>query len=231
MQIEVNAQKRELQGTGASRRLRRNGKVPAILYGGKDAAVSLELDHSELVLQLRKEAFHASILTLVMGEERHQVLARSVNMHPWRPIVQHVDFQRVLADQKIHMRVPLHFVNADISPAVKLSAAIVSHVMNEIHVSCLPALLPEFIEVDLIALEVGHSVHVNDLKMPEGVEPVLKGENPVVAVAQIPRAAVAEEEAPAAEATPASAVPAAKQADKPDEKKPEEKKKVDEKKK
>jgi large subunit ribosomal protein L25 len=232
MEIEVHAQARQLQGTGASRRLRREGKVPGIVYGGKEPAVSIQMDHAALALQLRKESFHASILTLITGERKEPVLLRAVNMHPWRLQVQHIDFQRVLADKQIHMKVPLHFVNADVSPAVKLSAAVVSHVMNEIDVSCLPADLPEFIEVDLSDLQVGHAVHVNDLKLPPGVEPVLKGENPVVVVAQIPRAAVVEEETAAAEATPAaSAVPAAKQPEKAEEKKPDEKKKPEEKKK
>lgn len=209
MQIEVNAQVRTLQGTGASRRLRRDGKVPGIVYGGKDAPEVIELDHNELMLQLRKEAIHASILTLNLGGTKQQVLLRAVNMHPWRQQVQHVDFQRVLADQKIHMRVPLHFVNAELAVAVKLGGALVSHVLNELDVSCLPADLPEFIEVDLRDIEVGQTLHVSDLKLPKGVEAVQKAENPAVAVAQLPRAAVAEETAEAAPA--AAAVPAAKQ--------------------
>jgi large subunit ribosomal protein L25 len=227
MQIEVNAQPRQAQGTGASRRLRRDGKVPGIVYGGKDTPVVIELDHNELMLQLRKEAFHASILTLVMEGAKQQVLLRALNMHPWKPQIQHVDFQRVLADQKIHMKVPLHFINAEASPAVKLGGALVSHVMNEVNISCLPADLPEFIEVDLKDMQVGQTLHVSDVPMPKGVEPVLhRGENPVVAAAVVPRAAAAEEETAAAEAAPAaSAVPAAKQPEKPEAGKTEEKKK------
>jgi large subunit ribosomal protein L25 len=135
-------------------------------------------------------------------------------MHPFKPQVQHIDFQRVLADQKIHMKVPLHFSGADQSPAVKVSAALISHVMNEIAVRCLPAALPEFIGVDLSQIAVGHSIHVRDLKLPNGVEAVLKGnENPVVVTAQIPRVIeeVVEEAAPAA-----ADVPATKQAERPD---------------
>jgi large subunit ribosomal protein L25 len=135
-----------------------------------------------------------------------------MNMHPWKLEVQHVDFQRVLADQKIRMRVPLHFVNQESSPAVKVAGAVVNHVMNDIDVSCLPADLPEFIEVDLSNLTIGHSVHVKDLKYPKGVDPVLhRGENPVVASASMPRAVEVEEAAAAEEVVPASMVPAAKQ--------------------
>lgn len=222
MEIEVNAQARKLQGTGASRRLRRDGKVPGIVYGGKDEPLVIEVDHSEFMLKLRKEAIHSSILTLVVDGLRQQVLLRAVNMHPWRPQVQHVDFQRVLADQKIHMRVPLHFINAEIAVAVKLGGALVSHVLNELDVSCLPADLPEFIEVDLKDIQIGQTIHVNDLTLPKGVEAVQKLENPAVAVAQLPRAAVAEETTEAAPA--AAAVPAAKQPEKAEEKKDDKKK-------
>jgi large subunit ribosomal protein L25 len=229
MQIEISATKRGAQGTGASRRLRRAGRVPGILYGGKDAPVNIELDHNELFQAARKEAFHASIITLALDGEKQQVLVRAMNMHPFRLEVQHVDFQRVVADQKIHMRVPLHFVNQDRSPAVKAAGAQVNHVMNSIDVTCLPADLPEFIEVDLSGLTVGHSVHVKDLKLPPGVTPVLhRGENPVVASASLPRSAEAEEAA-AAEAVPASMVPAAKQAEKPAEEAGGEKKKEEKK--
>lgn len=227
MKIEIAAQTRATQGTGASRRLRRDGKVPGIVYGGTDAPAMIELDHNNLYHALREEAFHASILTLNLDGKKSQVLLRTFNMHPWKQQVQHIDFQRVLADEKIHMRVPLHFVNQENSPAVKTSGALVSHVMNEVEVSCLPANLPEFIQVDLQDLAVGHSLHLKDLSMPTGVEVVLhRGENPVVVTAMMPRAAAAEEEVVAAEAAPvpASQVPAAKQAEKPAEEKKEEKK-------
>lgn len=223
MQIEVNAQSRKVQGTGASRRLRRDGKVPGIVYGGKDQPLVIELEHNALMLQLRKEAIHSSILTLVVDGARQQVLLRAVNMHPWRQQVQHVDFQRVLADQKIHMKVPLHFINAENSAAVKLGGALVSHVLNDLDVSCLPADLPEFIEVDLKDIQVGQTLHVSDLVLPKGVEAVLRAENPAVALAMLPRAAAAEEET--AEAAPAAAaVPAAKQPEKAEEKKDDKKK-------
>jgi len=217
MGIEVIAQKRKLQGTGASRRLRNAGRIPGILYGGKKEAELIEFEHNALFHQLRNEKFHASILTLKMDGVEEPVLLRAVNMHPFKLQVQHLDFQRVSPDQKIHMKVPLHFVNAELSPAVKEQGAMVSHVFNDLGIRCLPADLPEFIEVDLSTLTVGHSLHVRELKMPKGVEIVLRGgNNPAVVTAQIPRAAIAEEEASAAATaeaatTAASAVPAAKQ--------------------
>jgi len=229
MAIEVVAQARKQQGTGASRRLRLAGRVPGIVYGGKKAALTIEIDHNELFHQLRNEKFHASILTLKIDNSPEQVLLRAVNMHPWKRQVQHIDFQRVSADEKIHMKVPLHFANAEVSPAVKDSGGIVSHVMNEVDIRCLPADLPEFIEVDLSQLTVGHSLHVRELQLPKGVELALKGkENPPVATAQIPKIPVAEEEVAAeaaAEATPAaSEVPTVKQQAKPEAEPVEEKK-------
>ena len=219
MQIEVNAQKRTKQGTGASRRLRREGKTPGIVYGGNKPAVVIELDHNALYHQLRQEAFHASVLTLNLDGAKEQVLLRSVNMHPFRVEVQHIDFQRVLADVHIQMKVPLHFINAEISPGVKLSGGIVSHVMSELQIRCLPADLPGFIEVDLKDIALGNIVHVKDLQLPKGVEAILHGnENPPVAVVQIPRALVADEAAEAAEgAAPPSAseVPTTKQSAEP----------------
>jgi large subunit ribosomal protein L25 len=212
MKIEIGAAKRAVQGTGASRRLRHAGRVPGILYGGKEAPVNIELDQNELFQAARKEAFHASVITLKLDGQALPVLLRAMNMHPWKLEVQHVDFQRVLADQKIHMRVPLHFVNQENSPAVKVAGAVVNHVMNDIDISCLPADLPEFIQVDLSNLTIGHSVHVKDLQYPKGVDPVLhRGENSVVASASMPRAAEVEEVAAVEEVVPASMVPAAKQ--------------------
>jgi large subunit ribosomal protein L25 len=223
MAIEVVARTRKLQGTGASRRLRNAGKVPGVLYGGNKPAVSIELDHNPLFHQLRNEKFHASILMLKLDEGAEQVLLRAINMHPFKLQVAHVDFQRVSAEEKIHVKIPLHFVNAEVSPAVKEQGGIISHVISELDIRCLPADLPEFILVDLSALTIGHSLHLRDLNLPKGVEDVLRaGENPTVASAQIPKAAIAEEEAAAAvaaaeglaptEATPSAAdVPTVKQ--------------------
>ena len=224
MQIEVIARKRTAQGTGASRRLRTSGFVPGVIYGGKDEPVAIEVEHEKVWHQLRKEAFHASILSLDLDGKKQQVLLRAVNMHPFRAQVQHLDFQRVVADQKIHMKVPLHFTSADESPAVKLSSALISHIMNEVDIRCLPADLPEFVLVDLSQITVGHSIHARDLVMPTGVEIVLKGkENPAVVTAQVPRVVeeVADSTAPSAADVPASkqAEPAKGDAAKKDEKK------------
>jgi large subunit ribosomal protein L25 len=201
MGIEVVAQTRKGQGRGASRRLRHSGKVPGIVYGGKKAPVAIELEHNALYHQLRDEKFHASILSLSLDGAKEQVLLREVNMHPFKMEVQHIDFQRVSADEKIHINVPLHFVNAEKSPAIKEQGGLITHVLNEIDINCLPADLPEFVQVDLSQLSVGHSIHVRDLVLPKGVELSLKGgENPTVASAQIPKAAIAEEEEAAAAA-------------------------------
>ena len=219
MAFEVVAQTRKQQGTGASRRLRNAGRVPGILYGGKKPAQPIEIEHNGLFYQLRNEKFHASILTLKMDGAEEQVLLRAVNMHPFRVEVQHIDFQRVQADVKIQMKVPLHFINAEQSPGVKLSGGLVSHVMSELQIRCLPADLPEFIEVDLKDMELGKTVHVRDLQLPKGVEAILHGaENPPVAVVQIPRAQVADEAADAAvaeAAVAASEVPTSKQSAEP----------------
>ena len=181
MQFEMTAKKRNDQGTGASRRLRRAGRVPAIVYGGTEAAQAIDLDMNTVLLNLRKEAFHASVLTLDIEGKKESVLLRDSQMHPYRAIVLHVDFQRVDASKKLHQKVPLHFVNADIAPGVKLSGGLVSHAMNEIDVSCLPADLPAFIEVDLKGLNVGQSIHVKELPLPKGVTVVAHGgDNPVV---------------------------------------------------
>lgn len=207
--MKVVANTRTAQGTSASRRLRRADKVPGIIYGGKGEPVAIELDHNPLYHALKKEKFHASILDMELdGKGKgERVLLRTYQMHPYKPQVLHIDFQRVAEDQPIHMRVPLHFVGQENSPAVKLSAAIVSHVMSEVDIACLPKDLPEFIEVDLSSLKSTDVVKVQDLKMPAGVKPVLKGkENPVVVTATVPGGASEEEAAaPAAADVPATA--------------------------
>jgi large subunit ribosomal protein L25 len=206
MKIAIKAEARSVQGTGASRRLRRDSKVPGILYGAGKDALPIEVDHKDLWFKLKMEAFHASILDMEVGTEKAQVLLRDYQMHPFRPLILHVDFQRVAADKKIHMRVPLHFVNAEVSPGVKLAGGLVQHVMNELEITCLPKDLPEFITVDLSELQAGHSLHLSTLKMPEGVEAVVpKGEDPTVATVVIPRVMTADEEA----AEIAAAAPAA----------------------
>lgn len=197
MKIEISADKRTVQGKGASRRLRGSGKVPGVIYGGEQPAESIELDHNELYHKLKMEAFHASILALSVSGTKESVLLRDVQMHPFKQKVLHVDFQRIAKNTKIHMKVPLHFINAEISPGVKTSGGIVSHVMTEVDISCLPDDLPEFISVDLIDMVEGQTLHLSDLTIPENVEiPALtKGDDLPVATIVIPRAAPVEEEA------------------------------------
>lgn len=223
MSIEFTAFARTTEGRGASRRMRRAGKAPGIVYGGTAKPTPIELDHNALFHALRNEAFHASILVMKLDGAAQKVLLRDVQMHPFRNEVLHVDFQRVDENRKIHMKVPLHFVNAEVSPAVKLGHAIVSHVTTEVDVACLPKDLPEFIEVDLSALELGHSFHVSALKLPDGVTVVTHGKrDPVVATAVVPRAVAEAEEAPAEAA--AAAPEAAKGGEKKEEKKDDKKK-------
>ncbi len=182
MQIEINAVKRDTQGTGASRRLRRAGRVPGIVYGAGKDAQPVDFDHKELYFGLKNEAFHSSVLTLNLDGVKESVLLRDFQMHPYKPFLQHVDFQRVDATQKVHVKVPLHFLNADTAPGVKLSGGMVSHVCTEVEVVCLPADLPEFIEVDLTPLSSDHAIYMSHLALPEGVElSGLHGEDPVVA--------------------------------------------------
>ena len=225
MQIEISATKRVLQGKGASRRLRGCGKVPGIIYGGENKAQAIELDHNNLYHKLKLEAFHASILSIDLGGEKEQVLLRDLQMHPFKLQVLHIDFQRVDQSKKIHMKVPLHFINAEVSPGVKLSGGIVSHVFTELDISCLPKDLPEFIEVDLIDLSANNSLHLEDIKVPAGVEiPALtKGGNPAIATIVIPRAVVSEESSVEEETVDAAEIPTTVQKQVEDEKETEDK--------
>ncbi|NBR27076.1 MAG: 50S ribosomal protein L25/general stress protein Ctc [Betaproteobacteria bacterium] len=214
MKIEFTAFPRSAQGTGASRRMRVAGKVPGILYGADKPAVPIELDHQALYRHLKMEAFHASVLDMNLEGGKQQVLLRDVQMHPFRQIVLHVDFQRVDKSKKIHMKVPLHFINAEICPGVKIGGGIVNHVFNELEIQCLPDDLPEFITVDLAKLDIGHSMHINEVAMPKGVEPIprIKKDNPAIVTVQVPRAVVEAEEtaaAPTTEITGQAAVDAA----------------------
>jgi large subunit ribosomal protein L25 len=196
MKIEIKAEPRSVQGTGASRRLRRESKVPGVVYGASKEAQPIQLDHKELWFKLKMESFHASILELELGGEKSQVVLRDYQMHPFKPLILHADFLRVAADKKIHMKVPLHFVNAEISPGVKVAGGLVQHVMNEVEILSLPKDLPEFIEVDLSNLQAGHSLHLSALKLPPGVEAVSpKDEDPTVATIVIPKVMTADEEA------------------------------------
>ena len=205
MKIEFTAFPRTLQGTGASRRLRGGGKVPGIVYGADKPAQPIEVDHHALYRHLKMESFHASILDMTYEGAKEQVLLRDVQMHPFKQLVLHVDFQRVDKKRKIHMKVPLHFINAETCPGVKVGGGVVNHIMNEVDIQCLPDALPEFIEVNLDKLELGHSLHVNELALPPGVEPIsrLKKDNPTVVTVHVPKVIVIEEEvaAPVTEIT------------------------------
>jgi large subunit ribosomal protein L25 len=193
---------RATQGTGASRRLRNTGKTPGIVYGGEGQPKLIELDHNALWHALKKEAFHSSILDMELEGKSAKVLLRDVQMHPYRPMVQHIDFQRVDAKTRLHMKVPMHYVKSEESQAVKFEHCVVNHVMTEMDISCLPADLPEFIEVDLSGLTKGTSLHLNDITLPKGVTAVTRGKpNPVI----VSVVTVADNEEPAAEgAAPAA---------------------------
>jgi large subunit ribosomal protein L25 len=207
------AYERAKQGTGASRRLRITGKTPGIVYGGAGEPQLVELDHNALWHALKKEAFHSSILEMEVGGKTNKVLLRDVQMHPFRQLVLHIDFQRVEANSKLTMKVPLHYSGEEESPAVKTDHCLVNHVVTELQVSCLPADLPEFIAVDLGGLKKGSSLHLNDITLPKGVSAVTRGkENPVLVSVVSPAAEVAAEAAAdaAAPAAGAAAAPAAK---------------------
>ena len=195
---------RELQGTGASRRLRHSGKVPGIVYGAGEP-VMIELDHNALFHALKKEAFHSSLLDMELGGQNQQVLLRDVQMHAFRPIVMHVDFQRVDATTRIQKKVPLHFINEENAPAVKADKCLVSHVVTELEIECLASQLPEYLTVDLGSLSKGQSLHVDDVKLGADMKVVLRGrKNPVIATVVNP---VAEEAAPEVAAPLAKAAP------------------------
>jgi large subunit ribosomal protein L25 len=195
MQIEFNAKKRDAQGTGASRRLRHAGRVPGIVYGGDAKPQAIELDHNELFQHLRKEAFYSSVLTINLEGAKQMCLLRDVQRHAYRPLILHVDFQRIDEAHKIHQKVPLHFINADVAPGVKEQGGMVQHVTTELDVRCLPKDLPSFIEVDLKDLTGTRSMHASEITLPAGVEIVLhRGEDPVVATIVILGAGAAEEE-------------------------------------
>lgn len=204
--MKFTASTRKAQGTGASRRLRRADKLPGIVYGGKVPATPIELDHNEIFHALRKEKFHASILDMELDGQNEKVLLRAFQMHPYKPQVLHIDFQRIAADEPIHMHVPLHFIGEEKSPAVVVEKANVTHTLTEIEVACLPANLPEFITVDLSGLTVQDPIHVSNLALPEGVTAVLKPEeDPTVASAVV----ITEEvDTPAEPEVAADAVPA-----------------------
>jgi len=207
--FELVAEFREMQGKGASRRLRHEGKVPAILYGGHSEARALTLSHQKLLIMLDNERFYSTILSLKVGDQTQNAILKDVQRHPYKNAIVHVDFQRVEDNQKIRISIPLHFTGAAVSPGVKSQGGIVSHMRNEVEVSCLPKDLPEFIEVDLSGLSLNESIHLSQLKLPEGVELLaLAKEDAAVVAIHSPRAEEPEPTAAAA-AEGAAAAPAA----------------------
>jgi large subunit ribosomal protein L25 len=201
---------RELQGTGASRRLRHAGKVPGIVYGAGEP-VMVELDHNALFHALKKETFHSSLLEMELAGKSQQVLLRDVQMHAFKPIVMHVDFQRVDATTRVQKKVPLHFINEETSPAVKTDKCLVSHVATELEIECLASKLPEYLTVDLGNMSKGQSLHVDDLKLGADVKVVLRGrKNPVIATVVNPAAEEVQPEVVAAPIVKAAPVKAKK---------------------
>ena len=200
MQFELIAQTRTLQGTSASRRLRRASKVPGIVYGGAAAAQSIEVEHNDLLLKLKKEAFHSTIINLVLDGKKEQVLLRDTQVHAYKPLVLHVDFQRVDATHELHMTVPLHFTNEEAGPGVKLNNGLVNHAQTEVEIHCLAKELPAFIAVDLGAMNVGDNIHASQLALPAGVKLVQHGSDDPILVSIVAKhggAAAAEGEAAA----------------------------------
>ncbi len=206
--FELVAELREAAGKGASRRLRRSGKVPAILYGGASAPVSLSLPHNELVQHLGHEAFYSHILTVKFDGKAEKAVLRDVQRHPAKPFITHIDLQRVSETESIRMNVPLHFMNEETAAGVKQQGGVVMHLLSDVEVSCLAKNLPEYIEVDVVDLKVGETIHMSELKLPSGVELVAlshgeehEHDQPVVSI-HVPRAAVeaepSDEEAEAA---------------------------------
>ena len=205
--FELDAEFREDQGKGASRRLRHLGKVPAILYGGKRDARALLVDHTRLAQLMDNERFYSTILALKVGSQQQAAVLKDVQRHPYKNQIVHIDFQRVLEDEKIKMQVPLHFKGAAESKGVKEQGGVLSHVRNDVEVACLPKDLPEFVEVDVSGLEINQVVRLSDLKLPAGVEIVellAKRDGPVASI-HMPR--VEEEETPVVDEAAAAALP------------------------
>ena len=214
--MKFTAFERTLQGTGASRRLRNASKVPGIVYGAGTPTM-IELDHNALYFALKKEAFHSSILEMELGTQVQKVLLRDFQMHAWKQQVLHIDFQRVDESTRLRKKVPLHFTGEENSPAVKTEKCLVSHVQTELEIECLASQLPEFVTIDLSGLVKGQSLHVSDLKLPEGIKAVRHGTlNPVIVAVTV--AKEEEEAAPAAVVAPAAKTPAKKKDEKQNKK-------------
>ncbi len=192
---DVNAQNRDLTGSSASKKLRRAGMVPGVVYGSEYVPKLIQLDHNQISLALDVESFHSSILNLNLDGSVEKVLLRDYQMHPFKRQVTHIDFQRVDEKKKIHTNVPLHFIGEENSPAVKMAGATISHILNDVEITCLPKNLPSYIEIDISDLEIGNSLHISQLSFPDGVEPILHGQDdPVVVTAIKPKGGAAEDE-------------------------------------
>lgn len=168
--FEINANLRDVQGKGASRRLRRAGLVPGVVYGGGDDPVNIQFEHNDLYQHTQHEAFYSHILNLTVDGKSQRVVLRDMQRHPFKPSINHIDFQRINENKALTMRVPLHYINEEQCVGVKVSGGIISHLITELEISCLPKDLPEYIEVDVLELEMGSALHLSDLKVPEGVE-------------------------------------------------------------
>lgn len=184
-QTVLNATLRDDHGRGASRRLRRSGTVPAIIYGLDTSAVAIGLDHNTIYYSLKREDFHTSILTIAVGGKKEKVLLRDFQMHAFRQQVLHLDFQRVNDKEEIYIHIPLHFINEDISPAVKLESAHLTHIVTDVEIKAFAKDIPHFIEVDLKDIHAGQSLHLSDLILPQGVSLVnlARGEDSVITIA------------------------------------------------
>jgi len=193
---QISAEPRSASGKAASRRYRREGKIPAVVYGAGKENLSVLLDHHEIFHNLETEGFHSAIIKINIGRKTEQAILRAVQMDPVKPNVMHIDFQRVSATEKLHMAVPVHFVGEEDAPGVKTEHGVMSHVINEVDISCLPADLPEYLEVDVSSLSINDSVYLSDLKVPEGVELTAlmhDGDDQVVATVYMPQMEVEEE--------------------------------------
>ena len=179
--IKVPAELREVQGKGASRRLRREGLVPGVIYGGDRKPANIQIPQKFLLHALEDDAFYTSILEVEAGEKRQKAILRDLHRHPFKLQIMHIDLQRISDDEELRIFVPLHFVNEAKSPAGKKSGVVISHLTNELEILCLPKNLPEFIEVDLAELEVGGSIHLNEIVLPEGVSLVAHTEEELTA--------------------------------------------------
>ena len=194
---DLVAELREDQGKGASRRLRREGKVPAIIYGAGRPPRNLAFDHNKVIKELESEAFYSSILNIKVGDKSQAAVVKDIQRHPARRQILHMDFQRIVEDEKIRMNVPIHLVGEDTAPGVKLEGGSISRLMTEVEVSCLPKDLPEYFEVDVSSMALNEMLHLTDIKVPEGVEIVAltHGEDqdqPIVSLQVIKQAAVEE---------------------------------------